>query len=94
MIGPSTATGGFVLGAPFLKQYYTYFNYNNNQTEFTPSLTAPTLTAQTPRNIEMGWIVVSSIVVVALVIVFFLVWIHVEDSKKWCYAPSKKPESQ
>ena len=42
----------------------------------------------------MGWIVVSSIVVVAVVIVFLLVWIHVEDAKKWCYAPSKKPESQ
>jgi uncharacterized membrane protein YdbT with pleckstrin-like domain len=44
-------------------------------------------------NVKVGWVTVSSFVMVAFVIAFFITWIYVEAYRMWCYKPKNKKKS-
>jgi len=75
MVG-STTTNGIVLGTPFIRQFYTYFDFVGQQIGFAPALNRPTLNPMTTGNVSVGWIAVSTILTTftAIALVISVIW--------------------
>ena len=79
MVGQTgSAASGVVLGTPFLRQYYTYFDFASKTVGFAKSLSPPYLVATTNGAVNVGWIAVATIVVTLFGILLISAWIYVD----------------